>query len=395
MGRGDGTVLRHGKGWRIQYRWDGQTIRETASAVGRELGIEVRTKTDARRVLRKRLSALQDGTAPRVDARKKTLSHALALVKAEYEGKGRKAKATITRHIENLERIIGGHLRLREIDLEKIGQYVKARREEKTERKEPVSIATVNRELSCLSLALTKAQEKRWIGAKPRVAKLSGEQRRDLYVSPPEVERVIDELPSWLSSYIRFLYATSWRAGEARALRWGSCKARTVEGRAANTKTKLSKVVPISPAIREILDRAWSRRLGEDGDKDGLVFHQPSGARIGDHRRAWKTAKEKAGVDPDFEIRDLRGIWITDARRAGVPAVIVREVAGHSDGSVHEGYHRVVDDDLVSAFKRVEEYRSGYREKGGLVPWTMLAGQDVSGISAPSSPPVPRCEARS
>ncbi|NOV97674.1 tyrosine-type recombinase/integrase [Isoptericola halotolerans] len=57
---------------------------------------------------------------------------------------------------------------------------------------------------------------------------------------------------------------------------------------------------------------------------------------------------------PGFRIHDLRACFITNSLAAGVPPHVVREMAGHHDLTVTNGYARAHDDALTRAAKQLD-----------------------------------------
>ncbi|MFI2105476.1 tyrosine-type recombinase/integrase [Isoptericola sp. NPDC019693] len=62
---------------------------------------------------------------------------------------------------------------------------------------------------------------------------------------------------------------------------------------------------------------------------------------------------------PGFRIHDLRACFITNSLAAGVPPHVVREMAGHHDLTVTNGYARAHDDALTRAARQMDEWFKG------------------------------------
>ncbi len=78
------------------------------------------------------------------------------------------------------------------------------------------------------------------------------------------------------------------------------------------SKTNEGRVIPIPPALREVL----LRRLAKRRLDCPLVFHK-DGKHLGDWRKAWKRACREAGY-PHLLFHDLRRTAVRNHDRAGV-----------------------------------------------------------------------------
>ncbi len=83
------------------------------------------------------------------------------------------------------------------------------------------------------------------------------------------------------------------------------------------------------------------------------IFHR-KGRQIGDFRKAWTTACEKAGV-PGRIPHDFRRTAVRNLVRAGVPERVAMQMTGHKTRSVFERYNIVSEGDLDAAAKRLDE----------------------------------------
>jgi integrase len=76
-----------------------------------------------------------------------------------------------------------------------------------------------------------------------------------------------------------------------------------------------------------------------------------------------KKACKKAGIvygrfkDGGFIYHDLRRTFYTEARRAGVPDSVIKEITGHSRNQVTDRYDDVSMEDKRQAVEKLAEYR--------------------------------------
>ncbi len=82
------------------------------------------------------------------------------------------------------------------------------------------------------------------------------------------------------------------------------------------------------------------------------IFHR-KGRQIGDFRKAWTTACEKAGV-PGRILHDFRRTAVRNLVRAGVPELVAMQMTGHKTRSVFDRYNIVSEEDLMEAAKRLD-----------------------------------------
>jgi integrase len=162
-------------------------------------------------------------------------------------------------------------------------------------------------------------QENPWSGLSVRVPS----RKKESPFSQDETFLILDTFEKgedWLrfySDFVRFLFTTGCRIGEAIALQWTNDKPRTI-------------TVPQS--IAERLDRRDKSR--------SLVFPAPEGGLLDDknfNRRAWRTALRIA----DIEYRrpySIRGSAITRMLRSGMSPIDVSAITGHSARTLYQCY---------------------------------------------------------
>jgi integrase len=245
-----------------------------------------------------------------------------------------------------------------------VDQYIKAM------QTQGVADATINRRLQILSATLKLAVERKHLVTAPRIRKLSeaGNARQGFF-EQAEVDAVVSALPPHLRDVVRFAHATGWRRSEITSLRFDMIKDGVLV--LPDSKNGRPRRLPIAGEIAEILARretarTYTRPDGEPRVAD-LIFHR-SGRGVGDFKRAWGTALEKAGLthqekDPvtgivtvahDRVFHDLRRSAARRLLRAGVQQITAMRLLGHRSPSVFTRYAITSDADLREALQQVE-----------------------------------------
>lgn len=141
--------------------------------------------------------------------------------------------------------------------------------------------------------------------------------------------------------YVDLCYLLYQRTTEIRLLKWSQVDLDA--GTIAFTPTKtedssgISVLVPISPAVREVLERA--KAIGKI--KGMYVIHTLDGRPYAANGigTAWRRACARAGVE-DATLKDIRAKAATDAEKAGYTKEEIRVGLAHTDTGMTEHYLR-------------------------------------------------------
>jgi integrase len=69
-----------------------------------------------------------------------------------------------------------------------------------------------------------------------------------------------EELPDYLKDPVSFLYLSGWRSGEMKSLEWRDVGQGAIRLRAANSKNKKPRVLPLRGELAEMIERAREAR---------------------------------------------------------------------------------------------------------------------------------------
>lgn len=151
-----------------------------------------------------------------------------------------------------------------------------------------------------------------------------------------------DRGKDWLrfySDFVRFLFTTGCRIGEAIALRWENVEGDRIwigesVSRGVRKETKNDKPRTVT------LPQSMAERINRRDKSNVLVFPSPEGGTLDDknfNQRAWKSALKIA----EIEYRRpyvIRGTAITRMLRSGMSPVDVSAITGHSARTLYQCY---------------------------------------------------------
>ncbi len=253
-----------------------------------------------------------------------------------------------------------GDMLLSDIDRSKVMEYRSKRSAEpKMRRGKPVAdtkikFSTVNRELAFLRYLLNLAADDDIIEKVPRI-KLESEKelKRDRIVTDEEYRGLLENSARPVQPVLIALFETALRSGEAIKLTLAMVdeKAGFIWLSADYVKDKKKRTVPISPALRVVLDelRAEQSKVANISNR---VFTR-NGRPIRSIRTAFEMARDKAGIS-DLKPHDFRHTCITRWSMADIPREAVMAASGHSSFEMHDRYVNVKDHHLTESFAKMQ-----------------------------------------
>lgn len=197
---------------------------------------------------------------------------------------------------------------MRNITERHIDRYIKYRIKARRSR------TTINRELQLLGQAMRLAKRKKLINEVPHIEKFSEKDNaRQGFFEQEQLETIVGFLPAYLKDLTRFAYHTGWRKSEILTLEWRDVQGDVIRLRPAIAKNKTGRMIVLVGEVANIVDR----RQQEKVESCPYVFHR-DGIRIKHFDRAWRTARDKAGL-PGMLFHDARRTAVRNMDRAGVP----------------------------------------------------------------------------
>lgn len=233
--------------------------------------------------------------------------------------------------------------RLREIDTSLLGVLVSAR------KSSGVSNATINRDLTAISVVLSAAQAKGWLDRNPArdfPRRFATKERRPPLTLPTreQVEAVATAAGEVLGNLFRFLFATGLRISEAGGLTWDQVldDGRTL--RLTRTKGGRVRTLALSEDAQMVLARAAERRRPgvpfvfwhEPGER----FRQLSARFLRARQAAEATARSRGETLPRFSAHALRHAFAVNWLQAGGGIYALSRHLGHTSVKTTEIYLR-------------------------------------------------------
>ncbi|MCS6304910.1 MAG: site-specific integrase [Nitrospira sp.] len=253
-------------------------------------------------------------------------------------------------HFAHFARVWGNPL-IHTLTVEVLDQY-------RTRRlSENVTPATINREMSTLKHALSKAVEWKLLRKTAReelvaIRKYQEPDGRLRYLSgDAEAERLLQACETWLKPIVQTALHTGMRKGELLGLTWDCVDMTHGFIRLKQTKNGKARALPLNETLwglfsglRTHLDVPW-------------VFHDDAGHRWNDVRHGFERACEAAGLT-DFHFHDLRHTFASWLIMRGVPLATVSNLLGHTTPTMTLRYAHLSPKHLTSAVRVLDRISS-------------------------------------
>ncbi|WP_192483633.1 MULTISPECIES: tyrosine-type recombinase/integrase [Cysteiniphilum] len=202
------------------------------------------------------------------------------------------------------------------------------------QKKKGVSNARINRKLTIIKSAFSRAVEFGYIESTPfaQFKKLQEENDGIIrYLTADETERffkALEDAPEYIKHIVKTAYYTGMRRGEIFSLKVKDIDltANQIILDKTTTKSGKSRAIPMHPTISAII-----MDLIQNKQKDDFIFESPvTHGRLDNIKRSWATLTKNAEVE-NFRFHDLRHNFASQLIMKGQSLETVRELLGHSD----------------------------------------------------------------
>ena len=240
-------------------------------------------------------------------------------------------------NLKHLEKVFDGML-VSDISPRDIHGYKVKRRKEKA------STATINRELSLLSVAFNIAiRNWEWNLDNPvsKVGLDKENNERDRWLTKQEATRLMKHCEPLLRHIVTFALNTGMRQGEILSLEWSAVDMARRTAVVMKSKNGRRRTLPLSDSAFSVLkERAKVRHIHNQ-----FVFTNGSGGKVDRSKMTRKFGKAvKQANIMDFRFHDLRHTAATWLAQAGHDIYFIARWLGHQDIKMTQRYaHHCVD----------------------------------------------------
>lgn len=354
--RGQGRIFLRGSIQWIGYFLNGREFRESSGSTDEAV---------ARKLLAKRLKEVG---ADQIGARKfttpksqrLTIHDLLEALRQDYELRSISSsqnQSSIARADKDF-----GDKRATNLTAEQIDIYIRGRLDAGDRP------ATVNRTLQHLTTAYRLAIKRGHLVQMPVIRHLSEKgNARQGFFTEQEFQRVHAQLPEDLKDFAAYGYITGSRSGEIKSLTWDMVHGDEIHIPGNITKNRDARTIPLEGQLAEVIARRKAARQVEVNgvvEMPRFIFYRLVHGRVvpvGDFKKSWRTACEKAGVNRIFH--DFRRSAVRNMVQAGVNPQVAKKLSGHKSDSMFSRYSIIVTDDLREAQNRTEAYRKNQQQK--------------------------------
>jgi integrase len=247
--------------------------------------------------------------------------------------------------VTNLKRLLGEGTRIADITPGKCESYQKIRLSESSPRHpgETIRPCTVNKEIACLKTMVNRAvrHEKLDHNHLREVKRLQENNIRMRTLTEGEFNDLLNACDLHIHPVVAMAYYMGMRYSEILLLAWPEVdlKKGFIRLSAQRTKTDCSRVIPIHPKVKTMLENL-PRGLHTD-----RVFLK-EGKPFGWMKHSFKAACKRAGIE-NFTFHDLRHCALNNLRKAENDYFKIMAMSGHKTMSVFKRYNLVTEEELA------------------------------------------------
>lgn len=341
--RGMGRVFKRGQIWWVAYCHKGKEYRESSRS---------RQKDEAQYLLKQRLA--DPGNIVSKPKAVHYVHELLTLVEKDYVMQQRRSPANHL-YLRRLRHEFG-HVPIHECTSTFIAQY------QRCLHRKGQAPGSINRECTILRRAFTCGRRDGLVVHPPFIQHLAETTVRQGFFDDEEFIALLRYLPPELGDVAQFACLTGWRRGEIVGLEWSNVdrRSRMIHLRPTQTKTNNPRVLAMEGPLAILMERRWQARIVGTRLLP-WVFHY-YGRRIGNFRRRWEQACEKAELQGKL-FHDFRRTAVRNMVRQGLPERVIMSITGHKSRSIFDRYHIVTEADQRAAFQSVFGQLSEAKER--------------------------------
>jgi integrase len=247
-------------------------------------------------------------------------------------------EGTTKRNIRYMLRWLGGHLegkKLGEIDRELLAKIraakiaeINARKAKQAERGAPsrwrsAQPSTINRMLCVVQAVVNYTIELGWRDAVLKAPMLEVKEKEKPWASREKTLKLIMALPRHHIPMVLFALEVGWRRRNVTHLEWSQVD---LERRFAWITPEAAKAGKGIPA--PLSDTAMEVLRAQVGKHERWVFPYRGKAVEQTSTRAFRRARDTAGLPPEFTWHSLRHTWASWNRQDGTPLHVLKELGG-------------------------------------------------------------------
>jgi len=223
----------------------------------------------------------------------------------------------------------------------------------KSERKDKVKPATINRELAVLSAMLSQAIEWGKLNEHPmkggKVKKLREDGHKEKILTEEEESRLLSVCRGWFKEMVVIALDTGMRLSEIIELKKEDIDLNNHLIKVKHTKSGRERKIPLTERVFSIL----AERIKEVKDSE-FIFAKGNGNKLWAVRSAFLRACKRAGF-VGLRFHDLRHTFATRLVTSGIDLATVQKLLGHENIQMTLRYSHPRSEDMKRAIKILEK----------------------------------------
>jgi len=198
----------------------------------------------------------------------------------------------------------------------------------------PIAPATVNRKIALLRAVINSAaREYQWLDVAPLFRCLPEKNERVRFITPPEINRLLQALAEPYRSMAMLAVATGLRLGNIKRLTWEQID--FARRQMTFPESVMKNGLPLSIPINDTALNALKPWVGKS--KEWVFIRQDNNPVKEIPSKMWKQALIKAGLT-NLKWHDLRHTWASLMRQAGEGLDKIQELGAWADARMVRRY---------------------------------------------------------